>query len=87
MEDNIEDNKLILKCPYCEEFFIIYKKELNCKIIRHGSYKTDYKQIDPHLCKEECDRLLNENLIYGCGKPCEIIEETDKYTIIKCEYK
>jgi len=36
--------------------------------------------------KEECDRLTNEGLIYGCGKPFKIIEENGKYKIFKCEY-
>lgn len=81
------EEKIILQCPYCEDYFIIYKKELNCKIIRHGSYKIDYKQIDAHLCKDECDRLKKENLIYGCGKPCEIIEENNIFKVIKCNYK
>ena len=31
------------------------------------------KQIDPHLKKEECDRLKSKNLIYGCGKPFQLI--------------
>jgi len=82
-----QEMKIILRCPYCQDYFIIYKKELNCHIIRHGSYKKDYKQIDPHLCKEECDRLVEENLIYGCAKPCEIIEENNEYKCIICEYK
>jgi hypothetical protein len=81
------EEKIILKCPHCEDYFIIYKKELNCHIIRHGIYKTNYKQIEPHLCKKECDRLIKENLIYGCGKPCEIIKENNEYKCIICEYK
>ena len=83
-EDN---NTIILQCPYCLDYYIIYKKELNCRIIRHGIYKENYKQIDPHLCKEECDRLVKENLIYGCGKPSEIIIENNEYKCIICEYK
>ena len=82
-----ENNSIVLECPHCGDFFIIYKKELNCHIIRHGIYKKNHKQIDPHLCKEECDRLVKENLIYGCGKPCEIIEENNKYKCVICEYK
>ena len=39
MEKEIE--KIILRCPHCEDYFIIYKKELNCHIIRHGIYKTN----------------------------------------------
>jgi hypothetical protein len=30
--------------------------------------KSNYQQINPHSTKEECDILLNNGLIYGCGK-------------------
>jgi len=55
-------------------------------IYRHGVYKETLKQIDPHMKKEECDRLANKGLIYGCGKPFKIIKENGKYKIFKCEY-
>lgn len=83
----MQKEKIILKCPHCFDYFIIYKNELNCRIIRHAIYKSNYEQIDPHLCKIECDRLLQENLIYGCGKPCEIIEKNNQYECIICIYK
>ena len=31
--------------------------------IRHG------EQLNPHLPKKECDRLVDEGAIWGCGKP------------------
>ena len=46
----------VVCCPHCSEFIIIAK--LNCGIFRHGIYKDDGKQIDPHLCKEECEELV-----------------------------
>ena len=40
--------------------------------------------------KEECDRLKREDLIYGCGKPFQIVVEIKEgkniYLIQKCEY-
>jgi len=60
---------LIVKCPHCFEEILIYKNEINCAIFRHGVYKKNYNQIDPHLNKTECDNLFNAGLIYGCGKP------------------
>ena len=51
---------------------IINIKDFNCKIFRHGVYKNNNKQIEPHLNIKECDRLFNEKLIYGCGKPFKI---------------
>jgi hypothetical protein len=47
----------VVCCPHCNGFIIIEK--LNCGIFRHGTYKDDGKQIDPHLCKEECEDVVS----------------------------
>ena len=57
----------ILKCPHCNEYVIIEK--INCAIFRHGIFKNNLQQIDPHALKELCDFFIQNNLIYGCGKP------------------
>ena len=63
------------------------KAEFNCKIYRHGIYKNTLEQIDPHMKKEECDRLARIGLIYGCGKPFKIeVLEENNYKISKCDY-
>lgn len=77
-------NEPILICPHCNEFLII--KKLNCSIFRHGIFKHNFKQINPHLSKIECDKLFNNNLIYGCGKPFQILIENNIWNIIKCDY-
>jgi hypothetical protein len=82
---NIVDH-IIVSCPHCNNYILILKKEFNCKIFRHGVYKNTKKQIDPHLSKVECDRLYNEQLIIGCGKPFEIKEHLGLYKAIKCDY-
>lgn len=70
----------IINCPHCGIYIII--EQLNCGIFRCGTYKDTYKQIDPHLPKIECDKLLLENTIYGCGKPFQI-----KNNVVSvCEY-
>ena len=51
------DDYIIIKCPHCDSLIYIKKKELNCKIFRHGVYKQSLKQIDPHMKKIECDNL------------------------------
>jgi len=60
---------IIVNCPHCKEYIQILKKEFNCKIFRHGIYKSNGKQIPPHLEKDKCDALYNQGKIYGCGKP------------------
>ena len=77
---------IIVKCPTCYEYIYIKIKEINCCIFRHGIYKNNYKQIDPHLNKTECDRLFNQKLIYGCGKPFKLVLENNKYKSIICDY-
>ena len=78
---------IILTCCHCNNNFIVNTKEFNCKILRHGIYKTNYQQINPHLPKDECDRLFNDNLIFGCGKPLQIIvNENNDYEVIICDY-
>ncbi len=77
---------IIVNCPHCNNLIYIDKREFKCKIFRHGIYKSNYKQIDPHLNKKECDRLFNEKLIFGCGKPFKLIIDQDEYKLEKCDY-
>ena len=65
---------------------MVLKKEFNCKIFRHGVYKKTYEQIDPHLPKVECDRLVRLDLIIGCGKPFKLVIKNNEYTTESCGY-
>lgn len=71
---------MLVKCPHCNEEVDII--ELNCGIFRHGIYKKDHKQLDPHAPKDLCDKVVRENLIYGCGKPFKVVDGI----AISCEY-
>ncbi len=75
-----------MKCPHCNEDIIVHKNELNCKIFRHGVYKHNFEQINPHLNKEACIQLKLDDKVYGCAKPFQIIEQKNKYYIIICDY-
>ena len=85
---NASENIYIFNCPHCDGLIEVCKDQTNCLIFRHGYLKENNTQINPHLCKEECDRLFNENLIYGCGKPFKLVRnssnEIDKVEI--CDY-
>jgi len=75
----------IIQCPHCKEFIII--QELNCKIFRHGTYKSNGEQIPPHSPKEVCDELFISGQIYGCGKPFIIIVlDSGEWKVEICEY-
>ena len=87
---------LIVNCPHCNQTFEIL--EINCRIFRCGVYKENYEQIPPHLPKNECDQLVKDSAIIGCGKPFELIPlcqeiKKDKsysidgsYNVVKCDY-
>ena len=74
----------IIICPHCEEPIVIEK--INCGIFRHGVYKATGKQIGPHSSKEKCDSLKEKDLIYGCGKPFQIVLKDNKMVVEICEY-
>jgi hypothetical protein len=57
----------IVTCPHCKDPVII--SQLNCRIFRHGAYRHNGAQINPHETKEECRRLSENSLIFGCGGP------------------
>jgi hypothetical protein len=79
-------SSIIINCPHCNEYIVICKKDFNCKIFRHGTYINNQKQIDPHMCKEECDRLVSETKIYGCSKPFRLVETENDIIVEKCDY-
>lgn len=74
-------SSLIIECPHCKITILV--EALNCRIFRCGILKTNGTQIGPHLNKTECDRLYNDGLIHGCGKPFYV--ETDGTPIV-CGY-
>ena len=74
----------VLKCPHCNEFIIIEK--LNCGIFRHGILISNGQQINPHESKQMCEYFSHRKLIYGCGKPFQIIKNGEKFEIQICDY-
>ena len=73
-------------CPHCENMVQVSKTQLNCKIFRHGIFKHNLKQINPHMKKELCDFLKQKDLIYGCGKPFKLVSKNKKLYVEKCGY-
>ena len=77
------EDAIIVSCPHCKDYILILKKEINCRIFRHGVSKVSGKQMDPHLGKKRCDRLFAEGLIFGCGKPFML---DDDMKAVICDY-
>jgi hypothetical protein len=73
-----------VQCPHCNGTIII--EELNCKIFRHAILKENGNQINPHAPKEECENYIEKDLIYGCGKPFNVVFKDDKYVAEICDY-
>lgn len=77
-------------CPHCWQPVYVTPEDVNCRIFRHGFYKHNGQQLPPHLHKQECDRLAQEGLIEGCGKPFELLPIPDQkamYRVVACAYK
>jgi hypothetical protein len=78
-------NDILVTCPHCNEHVIIEK--LNCCIFRHGILKITGEQIDPHTNKVMCEFYSENFLIFGCGKPFQIVKnEKDEFIAITCDY-
>jgi hypothetical protein len=82
---------MFIECPHCHQ--LIEVLELNCRIFRCGVYKSTFKQIDPHLPKDQCDELALCGEIYGCGKPFQILDRPETgdhgetlYDVVICGY-
>lgn len=83
------DGIILLKCPNCGNFFITAENDINCAIYRHAALKSNMEQIDPHMSKDDCDKLIKEGLVYGCAKPFKIIKKESldfPYEAVKCDY-
>lgn len=83
-EVTLDNNFYIFECPHCDRTITVKQNELNCCIFRCGVYKNNFQQIPPHSKKEECDRLKDNDLIYGCGKPFKFNKQNNLVEI--CDY-
>ncbi len=77
-------------CLHCNEPFVVAHNEFNCRILRHGVFKHNLQPINPHSSKEECDKYVRDGVIFGCGRPLQIIDSSGggggTYRVIVCDY-
>ena len=57
--------EIYVECPHCQKTILIMSNEINCAIFRHGAYKHNLKQINPHEKKEICDKNKVNIMIDG----------------------
>lgn len=74
----------VVECPHCNCFVQI--EQINCAIFRHGTYKHNGQQLNPHLPKAECDRLVAAEAIHGCGRPFRVERQGDGLVAVVCDY-
>jgi hypothetical protein len=60
---------------------IVYSNEINCGIFRHAIFKSNLQQINPHETKENCNKYIANNLVYGCAKSFQLIKQNNNYVI------
>ena len=72
------------ECPHCDQLIQVFRSEINCSIFRHALTK-DYSQINPHLPKDLCDKLVLEGTIFGCAKPFRFFNGNPPY-VEDCDY-
>ncbi len=77
---------IVIFCPHCNNVIQIYRNEINCAIFRHGVFKQTGIQMNPHLPKIECDKLISQDLIFGCGKPFKLTKDNENYKAEICDY-
>ena len=83
--NQVEDVLTTIQCPHCGGWVEVIM--LNCRIFRHGQFKTTSQQIDPHASKDQCDEYVQKGLIYGCGKPFLVTQEpSGDFVTTVCDY-
>jgi hypothetical protein len=68
-------------CPHCGGGIEV--ADMQCRVFRHCVLKNEGILVNPHASKEELDILLEQDLIYGCGKPFRIDQNG---VPVVCEY-
>lgn len=89
---NTIDSKYIGKCyefncPHCDGGILVQWQDINCKIFRHAVYSHGAQKgnpINPHETQSNIEKLIDQNEIYGCGKP--ITMSGDCKQVHACDY-
>jgi len=77
-------SEVFVTCPHCSGVVGVLDGQVNCAIFRHGVIIRTGQQMDPHANKETCDRMAREGLIYGCGKPFQLVDAEGRSAQNRC---
>lgn len=88
MSVELDHDILRFTCPNlnCGRQFEVLLLEVNCKIFRCGIFKSNFQQINPHESKELCDKYALDNIIFGCGRPFQLVQSISVWSVEICEY-
>ncbi len=76
---------LVVMCPHCGGAVEVL--EINCRVFRHAIYKITLQPIPPHATQVECQRLIDDDAIYGCGKPFILVQQANGEWVPEvCDY-
>jgi hypothetical protein len=75
---------IFIECPHCLDYVEII--QINCGIFRHGVFKQNNQQLNPHASKLECELVVKLDLINGCGKPFKLVYINGQCMAQKCDY-
>ena len=71
-----------LQVHVCFGIWINFEHKTSRQISSIRYFKKDMKFVPPHAPKEECEKWLKKNLVWGCAKPFKF----DGRTVEKCGY-
>lgn len=78
----VDGDLYVVVCPNCGGGCVISQRDLNCQVFRHAVVIATGQPLNPHAGQAECERMLTENKIRGCGAPFRF----DGETATKCGY-
>lgn len=64
-----KEDSYSFSCPHCGLICIVHSSDIRCTIFRHAVFKKNLEFVPPHASKEECERWIDQGLVYGCAKP------------------
>jgi hypothetical protein len=84
MEPAVVDGAdLIFPCPHCGLMIVVARRDLRCRIFRHGVGR-DQAALPPHSSREVCERLAGD--MYGCTGPFRLVERGGRWYPEVCDY-
>lgn len=68
----MERGYYIFECPHCGGGIEVLPQHVACAIFRHAVYKHNNEPVQPHMSKDDCDKLLQAGLVRGCCRPLSV---------------